>query len=146
MSHNTANTNADKPKPACYHCKKPRHYRNQGRLLKRQKEQSENTQNKPRNKNSAANNSIANNNTNKNINTNNYKNSNRAERMPKTVYPPSETCGKTNHSREKCCYGTNAANRLPPRHRRPVRQNQVQERANPIDSNENSQAAAENLN
>ena len=47
LSHNTANTNADRPKPTCQHCKKLRHYRNQYRLLKRQIEQSENTQKNP---------------------------------------------------------------------------------------------------
>ena len=82
---------------------KNRHYRNQYRLLKRQKQQSEDTQNNPGNKNSGANTSIPTNNTNKNIhNNNNYKNSNRAKRKPKIVYPPCETCQKTNHSTEKC--------------------------------------------
>ena len=47
-------------------------------------------------------------------NTNNNKSSKRAEREPKTIYPPCETCGKTNHSTKKCYYGANAANRLPP--------------------------------
>ena len=28
VSHKTANTNADRPKPTCHHCKKPGHYRN----------------------------------------------------------------------------------------------------------------------
>ena len=28
VSHNTANTNADRPKPTCHHCRKPGHYRN----------------------------------------------------------------------------------------------------------------------
>ena len=37
LSHNSANTNSDRPKPMCHHCKKPRHYKNQCRLLKRQK-------------------------------------------------------------------------------------------------------------
>ena len=27
VSHKTANTNADRPKPTCHHCKKPGHYR-----------------------------------------------------------------------------------------------------------------------
>ena len=58
VSHNAANTNADKPKPLRHHCKKPGHYRNQCRLLKRQREQSEDTQNVPGNKNSGANISI----------------------------------------------------------------------------------------
>ena len=69
-----------------------------------------------------------------------------AERKPKTVYPPCETCGKTNHSTEKCCFGANAANRPPPRHRRPERQNQVPVRANQSDSNEAPQATAQKLN
>ena len=108
MSHNTANTNADRPKATCHHCKKPVPCRNQCRLLKKQKEQSENTQNNPGNKNSGANNSYPNNNT-KN-NNNNFKNSNRAEKKPKNVYPPCDTCGKTNYSTENCYYGANAAN------------------------------------
>ena len=58
VSHNTANTNADRPKPTCHHCKKPVDYRNQCRLLKRQKEQSEDTQTNTGNKISGANNSI----------------------------------------------------------------------------------------
>ena len=40
----------------------------------------------------------------------------------------------------------NAANRPPPRQRRPERQNQVQERANQNDSNETIQAAAQKIN
>ena len=115
VSHNTANANADRPKPTCHHCKKPGHYRNQCRLLKWQKEQSEDTKNSPGNKNSGANNSIPNNNTNKNNNNNNnYRNRHRAEIKPKTIYPPCETCGKTNHSTEKCYYGAILANRPPP--------------------------------
>ena len=35
-SHKTANTNYDRAKPMCHHCKKPGHYRNQGQLLKHQ--------------------------------------------------------------------------------------------------------------
>ena len=138
VSQQPTNTNADRPKPTCHHCKKPGHYRNQCRLLKKQRKQTENNQNNPRNKNSDTNNS--------NPNTNNNKNSNWAERMPKTVYPPCETCGKTNHSTEKCYFGANAAKRPPPRHRRAERQNYVQERAIQSDSNETPQAAAQKLN
>ena len=143
VSQQPTNTNADRPKPTCHHCKKPGHYRNQCRLLKKQREQTEIDQNNPGNKNSAANTSNPNGNVNNN---NNNKNSNKAERKPKTVYPPCETCGKTNHSTEKCYFGANAANRPPPRHRRPERQNQVPERANQSDSNEAPQGAAQNLN
>ena len=77
---------------------------------------------------------------------NNKRNSNRTGRKPKTVYPPCETCGKTNTSTERCYHGANAANRPPPRQRRPERQNQVQDRANQNDSAEINQAAAQNLN
>ena len=64
----------------------------------------------------------------------------------KTVYPPCETCGKTNHSTEICYRGANAANRPPLRQRSAERQHQVQERANQNDSNETIQAAAQSLN
>ena len=49
---------------------------------------------------------------------------------------------ETNHSTERCYHGANAANRPPPRQRRPERQNEVQERAAQNDSNENNQAVA----
>ena len=143
VSQQPTNTNAERPKPKCHHCKKPGHYRNQCRLLKKQQEQTGNNQKNSGNKNSDANTSNQNSNVNNN---NNNRNNNRAERKPKTVYPPCETCGKTNHSTEKCYFGANAANRPPPRHRRPERQNQVQERANQNDSNESNQAATQNLN
>ena len=117
VSQQPTNTNADRPKPTCHHCKRPGHYRNQCRLLKKQREQTENNQNDPGNKNSDTNTS----NTNSNVNNNNNnRNSNRAERKPRTVYPPCETCGKTNPSTEKCYFGANAANRPPPRHGRPT--------------------------
>ena len=144
MSHNTANANADRPKPTCHRCEKPGHYRNQFRLLKTHREETENNQNLPGNKNSDANRS--NPNSSVNNHNNNKKNSNRAEGKPKTVYPPCETCSKTNHSPENCYCVANAANKPPPRHRRPERQNWVQERANQNNSNETTQAAAQNLN
>ena len=144
VSHNTVNANADRIKPTCHYCKKPGHYKNQCRLLKIQGEQTESNQNNPGNKNSNAN--TYNPNSNVNNPNNNNRNSNSAERKPRTVYPPYETCGKTNHSTEKCYNGANAANRPPPRQRRPERQNQVQERAKQNDSNETTQAAAQKLN
>ena len=144
VSQNTVNANADRTKPTCHYCKKPGHYRNQCRLLKKQREQTDDNQNNPGNKNSDANTSNPNGNVN-NPNNNN-RNSNRAETKPKTVYPPCETCGKTNHSTERCYRGANAANRPPPRQRRPERQNQVQKRASQNGSTEINQAAAQNLN
>ena len=56
VSHNTVNTNSDRPKPTCHHCKIPGHYRNQCGLLKKQLEQTENNQKNLGTKNSDANN------------------------------------------------------------------------------------------
>ena len=92
LSHNTANAETDRTKPKCHYFKKPGHYKNQCRFLKKQQEQSENNQNDPGNKNCDANNSHPNGNVD-NPNNNN-KNTNRVERKPKTVYPPCETCGR----------------------------------------------------
>ena len=144
VSHNTVNANADRTKLTCHYCKKPGQYKNQCRLLKKQREQTENNQNNPGNKSSDANTSYPNGNVN-NPNNNN-RNRNRAERKPKIAHPPCETCGKTNLSTERCYHGAKPANRPPPRQRRPERQNQVQERAIQNDSNENSQAVAQNSN
>ena len=110
VSQHATHINADRPKPTCHYCKKPGHYRNQCRLLKKQREQTEKTQDNPGNRNSDADNSIPDNKTNKN-NHINYKNCNRAEGKPETVYPPSKTCGKTNDSAERRYAGANAANR-----------------------------------
>ena len=107
VSQQSTNTNADRSKPTCHHSKKG-HYRNQCRLLKKQREQTENLQNNPGNKNSDAN--TSNPNSNVNNDNNNNKNSNITERKSKTVYPPCETCRKTNHCAEKCYLGANAAN------------------------------------
>ena len=41
VNHNNANANADRPNPTCHHCKKPGYYKNQCRLLKKQREQTE---------------------------------------------------------------------------------------------------------
>ena len=82
--------------------------KNQCRLLKKQREQTENTQNNPGNKSTDTNTSNPNGNVD-NPNNNN-RNSIKAERKPKTVYPPCETCGKTNHSTARCYHGANAAN------------------------------------
>ena len=91
------------------------------RLLKKQREETENNQNVHGTENSDANSSIPENNTNNN-NHNNYKNSNRAERKPETVYPSCEICGKTNHSTERCYVRANAANRSLPWKSKPQQQ------------------------
>ena len=121
VSQQFTNANADRSNPTCHHCGKPVYYRNQCRLLKEQREETENNQNIPGNKNSDANNYIPDNNTNNNDH-NNFKNSNTAETKPETVYPPCETCDKTNHSAERCYVGANAANRPLPWKRKPEEQ------------------------
>ena len=55
VSHNIASLIADRTKPTCHYCKKLGHYRNQCRLLKKQRDQTENNQNNPANKNNDAN-------------------------------------------------------------------------------------------
>ena len=96
VSQHATITNADRSKLTCHHSKNPGQLRIQGRLLKKQREQVESTQDIPRNKNSRIN--ISNPNTNvKNKNNKIHKNSNRAKRKPKTVYPLCQICGKTNH-------------------------------------------------
>ena len=144
VSHKSANANADRPEPTCQNCKKPGHYRNQCRLLKKQRERTESNQKNLGNKNSDTITSNPNSNVNNHNNSN--KNSYRDERKPKVVYPLCETYGKTNHVPGKCYYGTNAANRPPPRHKRPKRQNLVQKRANQNVSKETIQTAAHNFN
>ena len=51
-------------------------------------------------------------------NTNNHK----IDRKSRTLYPPCETCGKTNHSTERCYVGANAANRPLPWKNKPQEQ------------------------
>ena len=139
---------SEKPKPTCHHCKKPGRYRNQCRQLKREKDQVQNNTdsaaNNKNNNSSAQTNSNPNHKApvaNKSNNTNNQR-----DRKPRPVFPPCETCGRTNHSTERCYLGANAANRPPPRNRRPEGQNQAQERNTQNNSDGNVQAAAKPLN
>ena len=140
--------NSEKPKPTCHHCKKPGHYRNQCRQLKREKDQAQN------NTNSAATNKNNNGSAQTNSNPNhkvpvaNKANNanNQRDRKTRPVFPPCETCGRTNHSTERCYLGANAANRPPPRNRRPEGQNQAQQRNIQNNSDGNVQAAAQPLN
>ena len=99
-----AQQNSEKPKPTCHHCKKPGLYRNQCRQPKREKNQAQhNTDSAANNKNnngSAQTNSNPNHKApiaNKANNTNNQR-----DRKPRPVFPPCETCGRTNHSTERC--------------------------------------------
>ena len=111
--------NSNKPRPTCHHCKKPGHYQNQCRQLKREKDQTRNNTNSANNNNGSAqtssnpnNNKSANNTKRNNIN-------NQRDRKSRPVFPLCETCGRNNHSTEKCYLGANAENRPPPRNRRP---------------------------
>ena len=131
VTQQASQQNSEKPKPTCRHCKKPDHYRNQCRQLKREKDQSRNNTNSAENINN--NNGSAQTNSNPNNKVSNRTNANKInvqrERRPLPVFPTCETCGKTNHSTEKCYLGANAVNRPPPpRNRRPEGQNQVQQR------------------
>ena len=103
--------NSNKPRPTCYHCKKPGHYQNQCRQLKREKDQTRNNTNSANSKNGSAqtnshpnNNEITNNTKGNNIN-------NQRNRKSRPVFPPCETCGRNNHSTENSYLGANAANR-----------------------------------
>ena len=140
--------NSEKPEPTCHHCKKPGHYRNQCRQLKREKDQAQNnTDSAANNKNnngSAQTNSNPNHKApiaNKANNTNNQR-----DRKPRPVFPPCETCGRPNHSTERCYLAANAANRPPPRNKRPEGQNQAQQRNTQNNSDGNVQAVAQPLN
>ena len=49
-------------------------------------------------------------------------NNHKIDRKSRTLYPPCETCGKTNHSTERCYVGANASNRPLPWKNRPEEQ------------------------
>ena len=92
--------NSNKPRATSRHCKKPGHYQNQCRQLKREKDQTRNNTNSANNNNGSAqtnsnpnNNKVANNTKGNNIN-------NQRDRKSRPVFPPCETSGRNNHSRE----------------------------------------------
>ena len=140
--------NSNRPRPTCHYCKKPGQYQNQCRQLKREKDQTRNNTNSANNNNGSAqtssnpnnkNNKVANNTKASNIN-------NQRDRRSRPVFPPCETCGRSNHSTKKCYLGANAANRPPPRNRRPEGQNQSQQNKAQNNPDRNFQAAAQALN
>ena len=140
--------NSEKPKPTCHHCKKPGHYRNQCRQLKRGKDQAQNNTDSAANNKNNNGSSQTNSNPSQKVPVANKANNanNQRDRKPKSVFPPCETCGRTNHSTERCYLGANAANRPPPRNRRLEGQNQAQQRNTQNNSDGNVQAAAQPLN
>ena len=137
--------NSDKTKTTCHVRKKPGHYQNQCRQLKREKYQARNQTNSANNNNGSA---QTNSNPNKKVSNNTKANNtnNQRDRRPRPVFPPCETCGRTNHSTEKCYLGANAANRSLPRNLRTEGQNQVQQRNAQSNSDGNVQVAAQILN
>ena len=138
--------NSNKPRPTCHHCKKSGHYQNQCRQLKREKDQTRNNTNSANNNNGSA---QTNSNPNNNKVANNIKGNNiniQRDRKSRPLFPPCEKCGRNNHRTEKCYLGANAANRPPPRNRRPEGQNQGQQSNAQSNSDGNVQAAAEALN
>ena len=140
--------NSEKPKPTCHHCKKPGHYRNQCRQLKRGKDQVQNNTDSATNNKNSNGRAQTNSNPNQKETVANKANNANNQRDKKTrpVFPPCETCGRTNHSTERCYLGANAANRPPPRNKRPEGQNQAQQRNTQNGSDGNVQAAAQPLN
>ena len=137
--------NSNQPRLTCHHCKKPGHYQTQCRQLKREKEQTRTNTNSANNNNGSAqtnpnpNNKVANNTKGNIIN-------NQRNRKSRPVFPPCETCGRTNHSTEKCYLGANAANRPPPWNRRPEEQNQGRPNNAQSNSAGDVQCAAQTLN
>ena len=89
--------NSIKPKPTCHQCKKPGHYQNQWRQLKREKDQARNNTSSADNSNSNNGKSRTNSNSNNKVsnNTNANNTDNRKYRRPGRVHPPCEICGKT---------------------------------------------------
>ena len=51
-------------------------------------------------------------------------NNHKIGRKSRTLYPPCETCGKTNHTTERCYVAANAANRPLPWKRKPEEQSE----------------------
>ena len=134
--------NSNKHRPTCHQYKKPGHYQNQRRQLKREKNQTRNNTNGANNNNGSAQtnsnpgNKVANNTKGNNIN-------NQRDRGSRLVFPSCETCGRNNNSTEICYLGANAANRPPPRNRRPEGQIQGQQNNAQSNSDANAQAAAQ---
>ena len=116
--------------------------------IKRERDQIQNNTDSASNNNNTNGSAQINSNPNNKISGNNKANNtiNQRDRRSRSVFPPCETCGRTNHATEKCYLGANAANRPPPRNRRPEGQNQVQQRNAQSNSDGNVKAAAQTLN
>ena len=126
VTQQTPQQKCDKPRATCHLCKKPGHYQNQCRELKQELDQTRNITNSANNNNGGAqSNSNPNNKVSNKTKANNINN--QRDRRCGTVFPPCETCGRTNRSTEKCYLGANVANRPPPWNRRPEGHSQIQQ-------------------
>ena len=114
VTHQGTQQNSEKPKPTYHHCKRPGHYRNQCRQLTQEKDQARNYTNSADN---SSNNHSGQTNSNSNKKFSNDTNANNTkdqkDRRHRPVYPPCESCGKTNQSTTKLQLGANAAFRPP---------------------------------
>ena len=144
LSHNTANANADRPKPTCHHCKKPGHYRNQCILLK-------NSENKLKiikiilETKTVTPIPLTRTVTSTKITTATKTVTEPKERRKLFTHPVRHLERQTTPQRNATMEPTQPIDRHPGTEDR-KRQNQVQERTNQNDSNETTQAAAQNLN
>ena len=103
--------NPENPYPTCHDCKKTRSLSKKMPSAQNRGRATGGNEIKTENNNNAATISKP---TNNNSHNNNKKQNNRNDRKLRTVYSRCETFGKTNHVRESCYSGANAANRLPP--------------------------------
>ena len=146
MSQHATNTNADRHKLTCHHCRKPGQYRNQCHRFKKQSEQAEKLKIFQETETVASKNLTQ---TTKSTLTTTTTTTTKKVTEPKEsqkgfTHPVRHAERKT--TAQTCFLGANAVSRPPLWQRRPEGQNQAQDRTNPSDSNEVSQAAAQNLN
>ena len=144
VSHNTVNANADRAKPTCHYCKKPGHYKNQSRLLIQQREQTENNKDNPGNKavmpiplTRTATSTI--------LTTTTGTVTEPKESQKLFTHPVRHVVRQTIQQREAIMEPMQPIDRLPGREDR-KHKTRIQERGFQNDSNENSQAVAQNLN
>ena len=137
--------NSEKSKPNFHHCKKPSHYRNQYRQLKREKQQARKNTSSADNSNNNNGNGQTNSNSKNQFseNTNANNKNNQKDRRPGPVYPPCETCGKTSHSTKNV---TLEPMQRTDRKKQPEGENSAQQRNSQSNSDENVRAAAQTLN
>ena len=121
MMQQAPQQNSDNRNQLATIAQKPGHHRSQCRQLKQETDQTRNNTNSADSTNNKNGSAQANSNPiNKAANNTNANNTNnQRDGRSRPVFPPCETCGRTNHSTGKCFFGANAANRPPPRNRRP---------------------------